>query len=394
MLKVFLVEDEFVVRECIKNNVDWMENGFEFCGDASDGELAYPLIQAEKPDIIITDIRMPFMDGLELSRLIRKELPKSKIIILSGHEEFSYAQEALRIGVNEYLLKPVNGAELLRVVKSVSEQIEHEQTVKEKSNLHKGIGEGNEEEAGGTFSGKLTSGSLLTCKEYDDIASSRDLLELGSIDMKKVEVFLKSGERDEIDLFVDDFLKGIFDTWEKSDLFRKYFIINIYLTVHKFIKEIDMEEEMAKEPVMEPEAVMGVVCDPKKAKDYIIQIFTAAMIKRDVIRTKRHHRLIEQVKEYINEHYTDENISLKEVAAYANTSINHFSTIFSREAGKSFIRYLTELRMNKARELLKCTDMLCSEISAAVGYKDPHYFSYLFKKAHNCSPMQYRAMKK
>ena len=73
MLKVFLVEDEFVIREGIKNNIDWKAHGYEFCGEAGDGELAYPMIQKLRPDIVITDIRMPFMDGLELSRLIRKE---------------------------------------------------------------------------------------------------------------------------------------------------------------------------------------------------------------------------------------------------------------------------------------------------------------------------------
>ncbi|MDP4181260.1 MAG: response regulator, partial [Bacillota bacterium] len=144
MLKVFLVEDEFIVREGIKNNIDWSGAGFKFCGDASDGELAYPLIQTEQPDIIITDIRMPFMDGLELSRLVKKELPQSKIIVLSGHEEFSYAQEAIRIGVTEYLLKPINGAELIKVVKRVGEQIIHERVEKENFERYKREMEENE----------------------------------------------------------------------------------------------------------------------------------------------------------------------------------------------------------------------------------------------------------
>lgn len=127
MLKVFLVEDEIVVREGIKNNIHWLENGFIFCGEASDGELAYPMIQEMKPDIVITDIRMPFMDGLQLSRLIKKEMPWIKIIVLSGYEEFEYAKEAIAIGVTEYLLKPVSGAELMKCIKNVRDNILKEQ---------------------------------------------------------------------------------------------------------------------------------------------------------------------------------------------------------------------------------------------------------------------------
>ena len=117
MIKVFLVEDEVVMRNGIKNNIPWEQEGFEFVGEASDGELAYPLIKREKPDILITDIRMPFMDGLELSRLVKKELPQIKIIILSGYNEFDYAKTAISIGVTDYLLKPISSAKLLEAVK-------------------------------------------------------------------------------------------------------------------------------------------------------------------------------------------------------------------------------------------------------------------------------------
>ena len=109
MLKVFLVEDEFVMREGIKNNVDWAAHGYDFCGEAGDGEVAFPMIQKLKPDIVITYIRMPFMDGLELSKLIKKEMPWIEIILLTGFEEFAYAKEAIKIGVAEYLSKPISG---------------------------------------------------------------------------------------------------------------------------------------------------------------------------------------------------------------------------------------------------------------------------------------------
>ena len=126
MLKIFLVEDEVVIRNGIKNNIPWEREGFIFAGEASDGELAYPLIIKAKPDILITDIKMPFMDGLELSRIVRKELPQIRIIILSGYNEFDYAKSAIEIGVTQYLLKPISSAKLLEAVKEVGALIEKE----------------------------------------------------------------------------------------------------------------------------------------------------------------------------------------------------------------------------------------------------------------------------
>ena len=139
MIKVFLCEDEFVVREGIKKNIDWAGNGYEFIGEASDGELALPLIRKLEPDIVITDIKMPFMDGLELSRIIRKELPFIEIVILSGYEEFDYAKQAISIGVAQYLTKPISGDDLLReldllrdkIIKSKEERALKEQFRKE-----------------------------------------------------------------------------------------------------------------------------------------------------------------------------------------------------------------------------------------------------------------------
>lgn len=135
MIKIFLVEDEFVVREGIKRTIDWEARGYEFCGEAGDGELAYPLIQKLKPDIVITDIKMPFMDGLALSKLIKKEMPWIEIMILSGFEEFEYAKEGIKLGIAQYLTKPINGADLLREIDAVAEKIREkarERAIREK----------------------------------------------------------------------------------------------------------------------------------------------------------------------------------------------------------------------------------------------------------------------
>lgn len=124
--KVFFVEDEIVIREGIRDSVDWAGCGFEYCGDAPDGEIALPLLQALKPDVLITDIRMPFMDGLQLSQIMRDRLPSTKIIILSGHDEFEYAQQAIKLGVFEYLLKPVSQQDLMGALRNVASALEQE----------------------------------------------------------------------------------------------------------------------------------------------------------------------------------------------------------------------------------------------------------------------------
>ena len=107
MLKTFLVEDEVIVRETIKRMIPWEQYGFELAGEAADGEMALPLILKCRPDLLITDIKMPFMDGLTLCKLVKKELPDIKIVILSGYDDFNYAKQAISIGVEDYLLKPI-----------------------------------------------------------------------------------------------------------------------------------------------------------------------------------------------------------------------------------------------------------------------------------------------
>jgi two-component system response regulator YesN len=124
--KVFLVEDEIVTRDGIRENVDWESAGFTLCGEASDGEMALPLIEETQPDVLITDIKMPFMDGLQLSKIIREHFPWIKVIILSGHDEFDYAQSALKMGVTEYLLKPVSAIDIQSVLESLGDTLRNE----------------------------------------------------------------------------------------------------------------------------------------------------------------------------------------------------------------------------------------------------------------------------
>ena len=126
MLKVFLVEDETVIREGLKTNIPWEQYGYRFVGEAQDGEIALPLIRKLKPDVLITDIKMPFMDGLSLSRIVSAEFPKMKIIIISGYDDFEYARQAIGVGVEQYLLKPITKLTLRNVLVELKEKISHD----------------------------------------------------------------------------------------------------------------------------------------------------------------------------------------------------------------------------------------------------------------------------
>lgn len=132
MKKIMLVDDEILIRENIRECIDWEKEGFLYCGDAPDGELALPIIEAQLPDILITDIKMPFMNGLELTSVVRQKFPQIKIIILSGHDDFQYAQQALRLGVEDYCLKPFSAADLLQLLRSVSARIDEELRIRHK----------------------------------------------------------------------------------------------------------------------------------------------------------------------------------------------------------------------------------------------------------------------
>ena len=127
MLKIFLVEDESIVREGLRDNIPWQQYGYKFVGEASDGEMALPLIQKMRPDVLLTDIKMPFMDGLSLSRIVHQEFPETKIIIISGYDDFEYARQAIALGVEQYLLKPITRANLQKVLTELRAKIESEQ---------------------------------------------------------------------------------------------------------------------------------------------------------------------------------------------------------------------------------------------------------------------------
>ena len=116
MHKLFIIDDEYDVIEGIKLSVNWEEYGIEICGDSSNGAEAFDKIYGLKPDILIVDMNMPIMGGIELIEKVRKAGLNTEFIILSGYDDFNYAQKAINLGVIEYLLKPCHIQGIIKAV--------------------------------------------------------------------------------------------------------------------------------------------------------------------------------------------------------------------------------------------------------------------------------------
>ena len=124
--RILLADDEEEVRKAIIRNIDWESLGFRVAGDADNGEEALEKIEQLKPDVLMTDIRMPYMDGLTLAARVRQKYPSIKILIFSGYDDFEYAKQAIKLNVTEYILKPVNSQELTKILARVRDCLDEE----------------------------------------------------------------------------------------------------------------------------------------------------------------------------------------------------------------------------------------------------------------------------
>ena len=119
MYKLLLVEDDAIIREGIRENISWEKLGFNFIGECEDGNQAIIAIDKSKPDVILTDIYMPFLDGLELADYVSKKLPATKVILITGYDKFDYAQRAIKLNVYDFILKPITPDELIKILKKI-----------------------------------------------------------------------------------------------------------------------------------------------------------------------------------------------------------------------------------------------------------------------------------
>ena len=534
MIKVFLVEDEIIIRNGIKNSINWEVYGYDFVGEASDGELALPMILEKKPDILITDIKMPFMDGLELSEQVKRTLPDTKIMILSGYNEFDYAKTAIKIGVTDYLLKPISSEKLLEAINKVAEGIRKEQNEKEQLNQYAREMQENKEAEKFQFFNRVFAGSMpfgecleqgkqlgmeISAEGYcvvlfkaimidhpmdynEDIVNVAEAIEnlgeqtekllwfrrgvegwgfivqgaageeltkrvkkfqeslekifekyenlqyfggIGSqverfseikksyndanrafaerfsrnlnqfmiysevhraqvqddVEMHRLgtmaenrqmlERFLKTGTENEVTSFMDAYFDAIGEQNLQSMMLRQYIVMDTFISIQSLGNSLNVEKEEIERELGDLREVSKYVQNLSATRTYLETLVRRMVQLREQASGRRYSEIIEKARDYIGQNYMTEDISLNLVAASVNISPSYFSSLFSQEVGLTFVEYLTGVRMEKAKELLMCSDKRTSDIGYEVGYKDSHYFSYIFKKTQGCSPKEFRS---
>lgn len=535
MLKVFLVEDESIMREGLRDSIPWQQYGYEYVGEASDGEMALPLVRKYMPDVVITDIKMPFMDGLALSEIITKEFPNIKVIIISGYDDFEYARRAIRVGVEQYLLKPITRSAMQKVLLEVREKIENEQSQKNYIEMFKAENHEYEQFTRHNFFEKVFEGKLsaqeiyeeaknlsielnapcynlvlfsiadrqktveamsMTASEYieniqrsfpiyseytvfrwnintygvliageegemesllDRVIShlkrflndaDKDLIEwyaavgtpvnrlsflsecykevnkifsfrfllpnvniltkdiisqfssdysqgsnyktmdISKVDAEIIKGFLTKGDKDEAADFVNNYLNNLTDPM-RSLIFRNYLVLNVRFTVLAFVESLGKNQDEFLE-IAKINEIDEKQLNVQDLRAYMLNLILAAIEMRDEQSDSQGKNVLEKALKYIDDNFASDSLSLNEVASAVDVSPNYFSGLFSAEMEQTFVEYVTEKRMEKAKKLLKTTNKQTRDISLEVGYKDSHYFSFVFKKTQGITPREYR----
>lgn len=331
LLTVFIVDDEKLIRDGMKKLLKWEENGFRICGEAANGRDALQGILSCMPDIVLTDLRMPAMDGLALTAALREQAPSVEVVIITGYDEFEYAKEAVRNGVFDYLLKPVSHRELLQTMLRLKQKIQS-----------RSIGYPFEEE----------EQLLRSIREKDG--------QMGVQALDRMFAFFKTAMA------------------RQSE---------VYKICNKILAEVDITYKAVQGPKAlavkpEPEKDASLLELEQTMREYLSKIFHFGSVDSSDL-------LVEKLKQYLETHY-QENVSLKMLEDEFYFNASYISRIFKVKTGENYSDYLLRLRICRAKELLTSSSYSIRQISEMVGFGSSKYFSKVFKDMEGIQPITYR----
>jgi two-component system, response regulator YesN len=391
--KMLIVDDEPIICRGLQQTIPWDEYMVEVVDLAYDGAEAIQKIQEHGDiDLVLTDVRMPNVDGLRLAAFLAENYPDIRLIIISGYDDFKYAQQAIQLGVKDYLLKPVEVDELLRVITKITSTLQEEQESAQQiyqMNLQNAIFHqvldlpDTTPNHSGLFADVRIYPFVTMLKEYKTKTKdlSEEELQNLAVDWEnQVEKLLNSQGFSCVSVFtsknvlltcvtnhLSDFTPRNLDFQELNCVVNDTDITigqlnEVYLRLYEDTRYIPFSED-------------GVVVSP--------------VSESLANRSKANDWLMDRAEQYIKTYYASP-IKAHEVADVINISPNYFSSLFKQKTGKSFNEYINTLRVDAAKQLLEETPFNVNEIAEKVGYREYKYFVDVFKKFTGYTPTKYR----
>ena len=377
-MEVLIVDDEILIRDGLAKELDWAALGFESVITTENGIEALAHIDMKAPDLILTDIRMPFMTGLEMTEKLRENHADICIIIISGHEEFEYAKAAIKFSVFEYILKPINLNELSGAVARARQWIERK-AIREENEYFKMIGwKHNIDEDYSEMQRRVAN------------EHGKDAGDIDDCEVSELQNALADGGREEIMAAYDMMKKKFSEMRRCHQIILRIACSNIFFAFKSNLESNGGDlEAIFDKPTHVFHSI--IICESMDEMFDALDSAVGSMLDyRDDLTTGKYMNEVEIAERYIKKNYTDFSLSLDDVANHVKKNPCYFSTVFKKKSGMSFTNYLTNLRIEKAMALLKGTDMRTYEISYEIGYENPSYFSTVFKRITGMSPKDFR----
>ncbi|MBM7866969.1 response regulator [Heliobacterium gestii] len=377
MCTLLVVDDESLERQAIRQIIKREDLAMEVVGEAASGDDAVALAETVRPDVVLLDIRMPGLNGIEVMKRLRGFLPDCRIIILTAFDEFQYAREAVQWGAFNYLLKPVRPAELVRVLATAADQVREE-------------GEKRAEAERLRHQAKLQAQNAAPLLRLNLFAESVHITPSGvlvSMERSLLEK-IRCGERREAQAGLQALLDEALQRWDSLETVKTYLVELLILLSRS---AMEGGAQLNRLSLSDRERIEGLLAcrtkeDCRAWTERTLESLFDSMVDN---RSSANRRLINRACEYITAN-CQRNLSLEEVARSAHLSPYYFSRIFKTEKGCNFVDFLTNARMERAKKLLTDTDNNLIQIAGQVGYQDSSYFCRVFRKETGMTPNRYR----
>ncbi|KAB7667618.1 response regulator transcription factor [Bacillus sp. B1-b2] len=390
--KVLIADDEPIIREGIRSSINWEHLQMKVIDEAEDGEEAIERAILHSIDILLVDINMPIANGLKVIKRVKAELPDCQVVIITGYDEFKYAQEAVRLHVSDYLLKPVEPDLLVEILTNMREELVRIKDQKRLWNttteqITKNLATLKTEFCREWVLGKLSNEEVLSQlpflhlpsyspKQFLAIASSEYIESRNLMNERDKEAFQKKIMNQISALFLDYDILSFHDD-------MGIIIIAFQVIPQKFTEKV--EEHLQKEWNM-----YLSIYRKNNEKDFSHISLLYKQYREQIQSEINISPIVRRAKNILEHQYADPTISLEKVALELQVSSVYLSRLFKQELGMNFVQLLTRKRIKQAMYLLQSTDSPIVTISEQIGYDTQHYFSTAFKKATGISPNKYR----